>query len=60
MFPEANKCPVYSTKNVKFYRHNREDTMTKIIANHIRNINERFIGIPLRYGITIIMAITNM
>ena len=25
--------------------HNRKDTMTKIIATHIHNINETFIGI---------------
>ena len=45
MFPAANKCPLYPTKTYKNYLYNREDIMTKIIATHIHNINETFIGI---------------
>ena len=43
------KCPSYSAKNIAMYRNNREDTMTKIIATHIRNRNEIFMSIPLEY-----------
>ena len=45
MFPEANKCSLYSTKTYKNYHFIREDTMTKIISTYIRNTNETFIGI---------------
>ena len=52
MFPEANKCQQKTCKN---YPYNREDTMTKTIATHIRNISETFIGIfmgiPLGYTV---------
>ena len=54
MFPEANKCPLYSTKKTyKKDRYNRDDTITKSIATHFHNINKTYIGlfidIPLGY-----------
>ena len=40
-------------KSYKNYHYNREDTMTKIVGTHIRNLNETVIGIcmsiPVRY-----------
>ena len=50
MLPEANKCPLHSTKKLinKNYHYNREDVMTKIIGTPIRNVNETLIGIFAR------------
>ena len=63
MFPEANKCKLYSTNSYENYRYNCEGTMTKTIATRIRNINKTFIdismGIPLGYIIIIIVAMAN-
>ena len=36
---------IFNKKTYKNYHYIREDTMTKIIAIHIRNTNEAFIGI---------------
>ena len=44
MLTEVNKCLLYSTKKSKNDHYIREDTMTKIIATHICNISETFIG----------------
>ena len=44
----------WKEKTLKKYRANGNYTMTKIIATHIRNINETFIaifmGLPLAYN----------
>ena len=45
MFPEINKCPLYSIKSFLYYHYNCEDNMNKFIATHIRNRKETFIGI---------------
>ena len=39
--------PQYIRKIIENYHKNREDSMTKIIATHIRNINETFIDISM-------------
>ena len=41
MFSEENKCPLYLTKKKdKNCHYISEDTMTKVIATHICNVNE--------------------
>ena len=54
MLLETFITTIYLKKKIfENYRYNREDTATKIVTTHIRNINETFIGIfidiALRY-----------
>ena len=44
-FKNTFKSDKFEKKNVENYHKSRKDTMNKIIATHIHNMNEIFIGV---------------